>query len=97
MLKNSLIALFIKLRTIDAQKAVPKLPMWAVDTNLKAMLRTTALTTSENSPRVKSVIGKDKTFRIGFIVRLTSEKIIAIATKALVFSKYTLLNIRSSR
>jgi len=90
-------ALFIKLRTIDAQKAVPKLPMWAVDTKLKAMLRTTALTTSENRPSVKSVIGKDKNFRIGFIVRLTSEKIIAIATKALAFSKYTLLNIRSSR
>ena len=46
-----------------------------------------ALITKENSPRVTIVIGRDKTFSIGFIVRLTSEKIIAIAIKALGFEK----------
>lgn len=97
LLKISLIALFIKLRTIDAQKAVPKLPMDAVETKLKAISKTTAFTTRENKPKVTTVIGNDKTFRIGFIVKFTSEKIIAIATKALVFWKYILLNIKSSK
>lgn len=97
LLKSSLMALFIKLRTIDAQKAVPKLPMDAVETSLKAIWSTTAFTTRENKPKVTTVIGKDKTFRIGFIVKFTSEKIIAIATKALVFWKYILLNIKSNK
>ena len=83
----SLIVLLIKLKTILAQKAVPKLPIDAEPTRLKAISRTTALITKENSPRVTIVIGRDKTFSIGFIVRLTSEKIIAIAIKALGFEK----------
>ena len=59
--------------------------MDAVETKLKAISKTTAFTTRENKPKVTTVIGNDKTFRIGFIVKFTSEKIIAIATKALVF------------
>ena len=83
----SLIVLFIKLKTILAQKAVPKLPIEAEPTRLKAISRTTAFITKENSPRVTIVIGSDNTFKIGFIVRFTSEKIIAIAIKALGFAK----------
>ena len=87
LLITSLIALFIKLKTILAQKAVPKLPIDAYLTKWKAISRTTAFITRENNPSVTIVIGSDNTFNIGLIVKFTSEKIIAIAIKALGFSK----------
>ncbi len=84
--------LFINPRTIDAQKAVPKLAIDAFGVNLNASISTSAFTTKENIPNVSIVKGRESSFKIGFINIFTIPRTIANKINVPVVAKYILEN-----